>query len=469
MRRALLAVFLTTSCGGVSYQGEIIPRYAIVTTIPEGDPMDRPIEWLVERRRAEVVRFSSLARDGSSVASQLRSIDPAYVAVILRPRDLDANFQLDFLSLCCGLDDDPFPDFAYGYLVAPNADALRDRMKAIEGIEAKVETRLTRVARLRLGAEASAMKGDRLGWAEGVPVDEISVKEGDDEYLHARFAEVEAADFLVLLGDGAPEGVRGLTAADARRLKMGATAVFSGADHTGTAGPGFDASMETVTLRDIPPEVSLAHLLGRGGVSGLFAPLDRTRPALAEAEWANAILSGEPLGWAMKQTYDAAILSRPDGLRGLGRFVVGEKPPDRRDDPVFQSALRVLHGDPLLHPFSRRTVPPIRLIETKEETGPAGGRIYAMRFRVDAPDCAPFFADPFGETQKVHVKIRCSPGTRQAGAAFRSCAVAGVEIPAEVASSALEHWRGETWLHVLVRGKELARRDLTLTLAVTLR
>jgi hypothetical protein len=84
---------------------------------------------------------------------------------------------------------------------------------------------------------------------------------------------------------------------------------------------------------------------------------------------------------------------------------------------------------------------------------------------VAAYDCRPFFRDPAGG-QRIHLVIPLPAGTRQAKASIKECKARDQAVAATLAAQALEVWRGDPFLHVLVQGPELAVEDLFLHLSL---
>lgn len=463
--RLLLSTVLLASCGS-SRREEILPRYAILTTFGPESAMHGSVDWLAERRYARVRQFR--ADDLSLVRSWLRDFDPTYVAVFLRPEDLDANFHLAFLDLACRLDDDPFPDFAFGYFLASGPADLQRQMKNLQGVEAKFEKRLMRFTEFEPGAAASADETRKLAWATDLPVRRFAVKDGDVEFLRKGSDAVERAAYLVLSGKGWAEGIRGLPAPEIQRLKLDSTVVFSSVDFTGAAGAGFDVEGGFVRRWTVPPDRSVALTFIRGGAAAMFAPLGKTRPDFADFEWSDAVLADAPLGWTMKHGYDLAILQAGAPPAPLG-LAEAKRPPSGLDAPLHLAATRVLFGDPMLKPYARPVMKPVEHVRTTASgRTPEGDTILESTWKVVAYDCTPFFADPAGG-KRIHLRIPLPPETRRAKAELKTCAAREKPVAAAIAAQALEVWRGDPVLHVLLRGENLATEDLFINLSITYR
>lgn len=461
MKRLLLPILFLAACGPTRTE-EIVPRYAVLTSLPPDHPLHRYAEELARRRYGAVVDFTRL----DSALGKLRALQPSYVAVMVRPEELDANFQLSLFELSCRLDADPFPDFAWGYFIASDAPSLERQIQAVRGAESRIDRRLLRLAHLEPGTAESRAATVDLDWATRLPCRLISFREGDLEFLHKNRPSLVEADVLILEGDGSPEGIRGLPSEEVDLLRLDNTAVFSGASYTGAAGPVFESAGDTVARRPVPHDRTFVRAILRSGAAAFFAPLHRTLPGLAAFEWAAAILDDAPYGECMKRTYDLSILSSGYATPAVGRFVDGRTAPTGHDSPGFLAMTRVLYGDPLIHPPSRPSTGPVRMDPPEDAQGQ---RIRNFRVRVAAPDCVPFFADPFSGGQRIYLRLPCPAGTRKAFAETRNAELDGRKVRAYIESQALEFWRGETVLHVLLKGEELARKGLQIDLSVRLK
>jgi hypothetical protein len=467
MKRIALLALLLGSCGP-SRREEILPRYAILTTFGSESAMYPSVRWLAERRFAQIRQIRPQPSELALVRSWLREFDPTYVAVVLRPEDLDTNFHLAFLDLACRLDDDPFPDFAFGYFPAADPATLQRQMKNLQGVEAKIEKKLLRITRLEVGAEASAESGASIAWATDLPERRLALKAGDAEFLRKNLDAVERCDFLLLSGTGTPHGLRGLAGAEIQKLKLDSTVVFSSADATGAVGAGFDAEGGLVRRWTVPPDRSVVLNLARAGAAAVIAPLGKTRPDLAEFEWSDAVLSDAPLGWAVKHGYDLAILQAgaPPPVLSL---VEPRRPPAGFEDPIHQAATRVLFGDPLLKPFSRPVRRPVEHVRTVASgRNDRGETLWDSVWRVSGVDCPPYLKDPAGG-ERIYVKIAFPRGLREARAELRSAKARERDVPAALAAQALEEWRGDPILHVLLRGAALGTEDLFIHLGIATR
>ena len=470
MKRLIPALVLLLSSCGPTRETEIFPRYAVLTNVSPQSPMFRSVQWLARVRLGTIVPFTDIERETPSILRKLRELQPAFVAVVLRPEDLDANFQFALFELSCRLDSDSFPDFAWGYFLARDPAFLERQMQTIRGAEAKAEKRLLRLTHVETGAAESRAAAVDLEWATRLPCRLVSLKPGDLEFLRNHRPEIENADFLIFEGEGSPEGFRGLPPEEVRTLRLDTTVAFSAGDYTGAVGAAFETAGAGIARRPVTPDRSFAQSLIGSGTAALFAPLHRTNAGFPAFEWASAILHDAPLGEAMKRTYDLSVLSSGYATPVLGRFVDGRTAPTGHDDPAFMAVTRVLFGDPVLQPFVRPTLGPLSEEARDDGEDSRGNRVRRFRWKVVSPDCAPFFADPFSSgKQRIYLRAPVPYGTRRAAAELTGCEFEGKKVPAVIEAQALEHWRDETLLHVLVRGDALALKGLEVSLSVTFR
>src|SRR5688572_14678119 len=143
---------LLAACAGRPDSG--VPRYAIVTTIPESDPMHREIESLAALRWAEIFHVAAFAANAPQVQDWLEDRAPDFVAAVVRPAEISELEVRALTDILRALDDDPFPDAALGWFIAADPAFLRRQIQTLRGAEAKVEKRLLQATVLRDGPRA---------------------------------------------------------------------------------------------------------------------------------------------------------------------------------------------------------------------------------------------------------------------------------------------------------------------------
>src|SRR3982074_3343685 len=72
--------------------------------------MPRPSVW----RNCDRAKSSPASR--TPILKILKEKQPRYVAIVVRPHELDINLARTFLKIATQVDSDPFVDFAYGFI-----------------------------------------------------------------------------------------------------------------------------------------------------------------------------------------------------------------------------------------------------------------------------------------------------------------------------------------------------------------
>jgi hypothetical protein len=289
-------------------------KVALLTDVPADDDLWKALGPWREARAPEVIRF----RPGrvKDAAEALRKLGPEFVAVAVRPAEVDTNLQWDMVELCRDLDGDPMPDFHFGYLVARDAADLRALAERSAAAKPREDPKLASV---------------------GVP-SEVSAVAPFDAVLH--------------FGHGQPTGIDGgLGAAALESAKLPrATLVVSGACYNAAVGRSWHpCTMQPSFCRavEIEPKESIALAWLHAGAIGVVAATEADRGEMAGAEWASLRASGGRLGEIPSLSYRLAFTSLADTWEGMPRQRAG----DRRSVDIFDVMLRgqlsrCLVGDP---------------------------------------------------------------------------------------------------------------------------
>ncbi len=368
---------------------EGLGKVAVVTDLPESSPLWKALEGWRRARGAAVVRF----RGGrlADVADDLRKAGPEFVALAVAPGTVDVNFQWRVLELCRSLDDDPLPDFRFGYLTARDAEDL------------------AALAERSLRAPGDA--APKLA-AVGVPASAAAVQ-GLDGFLH--------------FGHGTPTAIVG--ALDAKALAdvslPRAPVVFSGACFNGVLSRSYHASaMAPVVQR--PAEYAPHDLLSlawiHAGATGVLAALEADRGEMAAGEWARFRETASTLGEAVGLSYDLACTSLPETWAGFPRYRVGAGRSQALYDVMLRGLTsRILVGDPAARPFGVPTARPST--ETRAALDAASGTLTVSVRISSGADLA--------DAQFLFTNTLTGAGMSGAGFTERRL-FARVELPAEV-------------------------------------
>src|SRR5688572_29775206 len=405
MRRLLFLLLAAPAACGPGRPDTGVPRYAIVTTIPESDPMHREIESLAALRWAEIFHATSFAADADDLRDWLLDNAPDFVAAVVRPAEITPPEVAALNDVLRRLDDDPFPDAALGWFIASDPAFLHRQIQTIRGAEAKVEKRLQQSTVFRAGPRAD--RTDRLGWANQLPLRRIDAPPTDTAYLQERVAAFQRCDYLVL---GAPP---------LRGLRLDCAVVFSEVPGSGN-----------------PFKPWLSDLL-QAGAAAVFAPLAEERAGDAEREWADAIVTDEELGEVWRRSEETALLS-------------GQPP-----------AARLLYGCPLLDVYTRPSRPAVKEVALRH----SNGELQAT-FQVVSWDNPALFADRPGH-ERVHLRFSAPPDVRRLRIIEARGEARGAPVAVTAPAIALESRGPVQTVHVLLRAPRLALEDLFLTVRLS--
>jgi len=305
---------------------EGLGRVVLLTNLAASDARLKALEEWRTARDARVVRFRGA--DVADAADDLRKLGAEFVAVAVAPTTVDINFHLDLLELCRDLDEDPMPDFHFGYLCARDAEDLASFAGRI------------------LQREAASGTTSR-------------------EACDLRQTEVlEGLDFVLHFGHGQAWCVEGmLTGEEIGRLSLRkAPVVFSGACFNGVLSRSWhDSALKMVFLRprDVDPKQLVSLGWVRAGASALLAALEGDRGEMAGAEWEYWRATAAPLGEVAGLEYRLAFTSLPETYGGFPRYVPGRRKRMGFYDVMLRGMVsRLLLSDPSLRPLREPLDPP---------------------------------------------------------------------------------------------------------------
>ncbi|MHC4339417.1 MAG: hypothetical protein ACYSX0_04275, partial [Planctomycetota bacterium] len=177
-------------------------------------------ELLAESRDAEIVEFDPARLD--LLRDRLRRLQPKEVAVVLRPQQIEFNFGRRFLQMATEIDDDPFPDFAFGYITGATAKEAVAFVRA--GMTAR--RRKPSYGRLAGGCKASVeyaqpyvLRQSRIESVQGY----VAGEQGDYDRKFARkfLEKLNECSAVMFIGHGWPrEVVGGLDYKDLPHLRL---------------------------------------------------------------------------------------------------------------------------------------------------------------------------------------------------------------------------------------------------------
>jgi hypothetical protein len=210
VKKALITVSLVcllTWCKVYSLQQpapskKTLGKYIILTNLDKKDSYFKAVKLLKKYRRARVVKFDEDDFDG--MLRKLRIIKPEYVAIVAKPETIDVNFAYRFLQMATKLDDDPFVDFAYGFITGKDS---RDTIRFIRNI-IKAEKNIKNFPKktIEFGpANIERFQKDTEPWIKGFSTANLCHK---GKMFPGKFLRyLEGNGIIRFWGDGSPERI----------------------------------------------------------------------------------------------------------------------------------------------------------------------------------------------------------------------------------------------------------------------
>ncbi|MHC5035797.1 MAG: ankyrin repeat domain-containing protein [Planctomycetota bacterium] len=372
-RLCILGTVLLLGMGlSVSEAGEGRERgaYVILTNLAEDDGYFEAVTKLKGiHPEAQVLSF----REGplESVTAELHKRAPRYVAVVLKPGDIDVNFQSRLLQICTTVDDDPFCDFSFGYITGTTAAEAAGFVENIgkawkEGLPKKMmEMPMTGGPSRR--SEGTALRTYGVDWKMvHLSYGMTNKKEMTDAKATARMKEhlsdYAGCGIIIMGGHGSPKGIHGsISGAGIREAKpnLSPAVIYNYACMTGCVSRAYqwferNEDWSTIKAKTVAPLESMALSILGAGASAYIASLE-PRPAGPgmHGELEYALASGETLGEVRKREYDMLVLGflgwKEKGLVAP-RYVDGKRHKTVknavRDIMMRDASGAVLFGDP---------------------------------------------------------------------------------------------------------------------------
>jgi hypothetical protein len=430
---------------------EAVGDLVVLSEVAEDDPWFAAVRALGVTAR-EVVPFRPDAP--AKAFERLSVLRPGRVLVLIRPESLDVDVHFEILERASRLDDDPFVDFAFGYLTGASPE---EAVRFAQGIAAARGKPFPRTI-LSFGPSSQAAPlGSEAphGWARGMKERRLAHAEGATDVAEA-LAKVDGVGVYEAWGHGMPDRVSdGLTGAQIRAsgLDLHPALYFSGPCYCGVTGRWFGWERGRMAEQKVAPRESFLLALLGARVTGAFAGLDPDRGETCHHELEHLLLTGEPLGLAAKTSYDDAALAYRRPELALPRHAGGGSPfRDIHDQMISGTACRALFGDPTLAPYEAAGDDPFRVeTETTKDGlvvtwkgdgrtigrwwGPVdvcradGGWTHRLRFRFDVP-------------AELAAKVRTFE--------VQSVTKDGKPLPFRYPTAAVERWGDVVRLHVLV-------------------
>ncbi len=304
-------------------QEDGLGKVVVLTSYAAGSAERKALKPLIDFHGAKVERFEIDKTE--RVPAKLKKHGAEFVIVAVPALVIDINFHYDILEICRDLDDDPLPDFHFGYFVAREPSDLAALAE--------------RTVRLHEAARKTAAMAT-------VPLTKSNAK---------KLTELDA---VLHFGHGSPWDVNdGMTGVEVGRLELPrAPLVVSGACFNGVCSRSYHPSAyQPIHLRPqtIDPSKLMTLNWVTAGVSGYLAALEADRGEMAIAEWSRLRQHAEPQGAVIGHQYRTVFTSLPANFKAFRRYRLGVT----KDTSFYRVMLRgavsrLLIGDPSLRPLA---------------------------------------------------------------------------------------------------------------------
>lgn len=344
--------------------------YVILTNLAPKDPYFEAVSRLQKHRNATILTFNPAHVEG--VMEAIRRISPAFVCVVVRPETLDINLNYDILELSTHLDDDPFPDFTYGFVTgstASHAVAFVNNMIRAELNPSDIPQKL-----VAFGPSNVSQADDKTSfdWLTDWQCSRLAHEPGNFSKEH--LGELPNKGIIRFWGHGSPRDVDdSLSYSQLQNLNLYPSVVFAGPCFSAVVHRYYewDGCDTSVKESRVPAEESLALMFITKGATAYFGALHEDRCVSAAWEMEYVLATGDALGTVMKHTYDTIVMARGGKRLAFSRLGDGKSPPNENsiDFQINRAAGRILLGDPAYQPFSKAVPYPVKTDSLLTATG----------------------------------------------------------------------------------------------------
>lgn len=361
--------------------------YVVVDLVGANDPYYAAAECLAKLRDGEIV--SSNAADLAKLPETLREKQPRYVALVVRPDDLDVNLARRFLELSTEIDDDPFVDFAYGFITGDTpetalslaqrgAEAERNRREPTLAVAAVGEKAIARSA---VSQQQFPLRRATLPQLWGQIAGGENFEQGRDaEFIQKLMPQLAGKSIVLFAGHGDPrEVVGGPTWKNLDGIRFDGAVVLNIACLTGVTHRWFEEDWQAGVKRErtVPRDESFCLAMLKTGAAAYVA-YACPRPAGPElfGDFAGLAAEGLSVGEVRRRDYNRVVLASL--AAGFDRLKIlhesdGQPIQPRKDlvrDLLLDMATGgIVFGDPKFTPFAARPdeVPTETKIDSTDE------------------------------------------------------------------------------------------------------
>jgi uncharacterized membrane protein len=481
------------------------PKNIILCSMGPADPYYAVVTDYKDLRGvpdAYVVKFDPT--NVYAILPTLKSLQPRYVTIIMKPLELQINFTREFLMMSTQLDDDPFSDFSYGIITGAT---VSDAQNFIDNIE-KAETQGIQTLPLNW----SGFSASSINFVSTYPMGYVSelntssysmiyMAENDTgsglNYFLSNAQVMKNAKVLDIGNNGDPHMVWlfeggntdpnppvwdynaswvedpaharvGLTSNNISQYDLFPAVAFNGACHSGETKSVMVEDDIFATFGDtggvrrfytMSDNFSFALSILKTNITGYFAPVGANNANEKDETLYDAFLYNEPLGDIAKRSTDGVIMGFLGNRPNLTIFKEGGSSygpdigPSGNFDPNDWSgakymlggkANRVYFGDPLYNPYAQDHT------DTIDYTTHKLTPINSTHLRIDLTTNKPSgFQASFWD--KFHYSKTRVYEAIELPAAYTNVAgftVINTSRPLEQAIHAIEEFGGRTYLHL---------------------
>lgn len=383
--------------------------YIVLSSVGSTDQYYQAAQAISTYRNAPIIQFNPDSLD--LLLPILINVAPRYVAIVIKPTQLDINFVRKFLMMSTQLDSDPFSDFSYGFITGATAqDALNFVNNVIYAESHNIQNYPLNIG----GYAASSVNFVYMGSGNFMnylnpPVSSSIYMEtsntgsginfflaNTNHMLNKKLLDIgyNGDPHMLWLFEGGnsnpippvwnydpakienPAYARvGLTSFNIGALNLYPAVAFNGACHSGEPkkvmvegdiAATFGDTQGYTEFYSMSDTFSFALSILKTGITGYFAPCGANNANDQGEEIYNAFLFHEPLGDVYKRTIDGVVMGFLGNRPNLKLYTQGEYSygcdilssgtfdPNNWSGACYMlggKANRIYFGDPLFNPY----------------------------------------------------------------------------------------------------------------------
>lgn len=343
--------------------------YLVLVTEGAGELYQKAAEVVASIHPKATVRTFDPARL-DDLLPDLQKAPPRYVCLVVPREVVDVRIARRLFLLSTRVDDDPFPDFAYGLVTGDDGGAALGFARAIE--KATKQRRANRVLQVMTHDGDASTKGSERIESGSSPVERCWLSVGsDDTKMEDQLALFANRDIITITAHGDVGGMSGgywSTHLDRSCPDLGGAVVVSSVCYSGCVSRRFEVGDDgKVEEEDVEPVNSFALAILRHGAGAYLAGADTMHGLYAGLVYDAILLEGASLGDAVKALQDRMVMEMIDRSFPPERLLEMERLSS--DEQIATVANLVLYGDPALRLYASRIRRPTLAGVKKTEGG----------------------------------------------------------------------------------------------------